>query len=330
MCRIKKMLPIIISLILSSCTTPLSVSINSISATGSEQKKKYIIMPEKEGCSYSDLQFVEFARYTDRALQSRGFKKVLYKEEADIAISLGYDMKYHTYQYNYSLPVYGQTGIASSTTSGTWTNYNNISGYSGQTTYTPAYGVVGSQTYTGTGVSFTHWLRLTGFDLAKYKITNNAKDASQLWYINVVSVCQSGDQRRVFPVMLAACRSFIATNTHQTITVEIKEDDKRVYEILGSAREKELTQEEMDKQLAIRTAKEEASRKREDAQLAEQKKINDLLREILQGYQPSENAKYVAKILQSPLPMDIKECTIKICNEEARKYCEKEALKSDK
>lgn len=51
--------------------------------------------------------------------------------------------------YSYSVPLYGQTGVASSYSSGTINSFGSTSTYSGTTTYTPQYGITGYQSHVG-------------------------------------------------------------------------------------------------------------------------------------------------------------------------------------
>lgn len=54
---------------------------------------------------------------------------------------------------NYSIPTYGQTGVKSSYTTGSYSSYGNYGTYSGTTTYTPTYGITGSKTASRTEYS---------------------------------------------------------------------------------------------------------------------------------------------------------------------------------
>ena len=51
--------------------------------------------------------------------------------------------------YSYNIPIYGQTGISSSSTTGIINSYGSGATYSGTTSYTPSYGITGYQSNVG-------------------------------------------------------------------------------------------------------------------------------------------------------------------------------------
>ncbi len=94
----------------------------------------------------TSLEFIEFASYVERVLRAKGMQRVSEFGSADVAVFLSYGIgDPETSEYSYSLPVWGQTGVASSHTSGSVNTYGNSATYSGTTTYTPSYGVTGYQ-----------------------------------------------------------------------------------------------------------------------------------------------------------------------------------------
>jgi len=116
------------------------VVVDSLASAGADQHRTYVLLPGNEGVTWEDLQFQEYSRYVQRALEARGFQPAQEAEDADVAIVLSYGIgDPQTRQYTYSLPVWGQTGVSSSHTYGTATAYGNTASYSGTTTYTPSY-----------------------------------------------------------------------------------------------------------------------------------------------------------------------------------------------
>jgi hypothetical protein len=221
---------LILVLLLPGCgSRSVSVTVDSICSFNAKEKKKYILLPGNENCKKSDLQFIEFAEYTHKALQSAGFVKASTLDEADVGILLCYGISEpHLYQYTYSLPVYGQTGISASHSQGTVNTFGNTTMYSGQTNYTPSYGVVGSSTHIGTSIFFARYLALSGYDLKKFKKTNKLDDLEELWSTKANSVGETGDLRLIFPILLAASQNHIASSTGKKINYELKESDERV------------------------------------------------------------------------------------------------------
>ncbi|MBW1921590.1 MAG: hypothetical protein JRI81_15395 [Deltaproteobacteria bacterium] len=177
------------------------------------------------------MQFKEYASYVERALTSAGYIRANDFKDARIAIFLSYgigDPKEHL--YSYSLPVWGQTGISSSTTYGTITSYGSYGSYQGTTTYTPTYGIKGYTSHVGSYTTFFRFLILDAFDLKEYR---RSKKVIEAWRTTVTSRGSSGDLRRVFPVLVAAAKPYIGTDTGKQVHITLTEQDKTVLEIKG-------------------------------------------------------------------------------------------------
>lgn len=225
-------------LILSGCATTqpkFHVNVDSI-GSASENKKSYVLLPGNKDTKADNLQFKEYATYVNRALLKQGFVPAESFENANIAIFLIYgigDPQEH--QYTYSIPTWGQTGVSSSYTTGTLSSYGSHGSYSGTTTYTPTYGITGSTTHSGSYTTYFRYMILDAIDLDEYK---RSKKEVQLWKTTVTSSGSSGDLRLVFPLLVAASKQYIATNTGKKIKVELYETDERVIEIKGTVKEK--------------------------------------------------------------------------------------------
>lgn len=207
------------------------VNVDSISAPEAVTKTKYFLLPGVKDVEVGDLQYREYAAYVERALMSKGYSKASSFTDADIAIFLGYGIgDPDTRQFTYSLPTYGQTGVSSANTYGTVNTYGNTATYSGTTTYTPTYGVTGSTTHTGTQTTYFRYMWLDAVDLDEYRKTEKE---IQLWKTTVTSTGSSGDLRQVFPILVAASKPHIGSNTGKKVKVILSEGDKRVTEIKG-------------------------------------------------------------------------------------------------
>lgn len=220
-------------LIITGCAVgpQFHVNVDSIGGIESHSKNKYLLLPGVKGVEESDLQYREYSSFVERALISIGYVKTGNFAEADIAIFLGYGIgDPQTHQFTYSLPTYGQTGISSSSTYGTVNTYGNKAIYSGKTTYTPTYGVTGSKTYVGNRTTYFRYMFLDAIDLEEYRKTEKEV---QLWKTTATSVGASGDLRRVFPILVAASKSHMGTNTGKQVKVILSENDKAVIEVKG-------------------------------------------------------------------------------------------------
>jgi hypothetical protein len=229
---LKVIIAVLSSLLIINCGPKFNVRVDSLARLDAVTKTSFILLSSDSKDS-NDLQYIEFSGYIERALLQRGFKKAENIDSANIAIFLAYgigDPKTETYTYN--LPVYGQTGIASSNTTGRVSAYGNSASYSQTTENTPEYGVIGYSSNEGTYTVYTRHVFLKAYDLQEYR---ESKSERVLWETKMASTGQSGDLRLVFPVMVAAGHAYIGSNTGKIVDVSIYENDSRVQRVKGIA-----------------------------------------------------------------------------------------------
>lgn len=220
----------ICAFLFSSCATfqspKIISSVDSFARTEAVVKKRYVLMPGGKGIEVGDLQFQEFAGYIDKVLAEKGFEKASALEVADIAVFFTYAIgDPQTYQYSYSIPTWGQTGVSAAHTYGTVYSYGNTGTYTGTTTYTPTYGVTGSTTHIATDTVYRRFLYLDAYDLAIYAKENKM---TQVWKTSVTSIGSSNDLRMVLPYMVTAMKPYLVTNTGRKVDVEIFANDPAV------------------------------------------------------------------------------------------------------
>jgi hypothetical protein len=210
--------------------------VDSIALTDSSIGKRYLLVPGNQNVTADDLEFNEYARYVDRILAPLGFSKAAAEPQADVAIFLSYGVgDPQTHQYSTSIPVYGQTGVSSSMTTGTITPMGGgMASYSGTTNYTPTYGVTGYQTRMRSYTTYTRFLQIAAYDLASYR---HERKQRQVWKTTAISVGRSNDLRLVFPYMVAAVKQYVAGNTGKSIRVELAEDDPSATLLSGKSRD---------------------------------------------------------------------------------------------
>lgn len=207
-------------------------SVDSLARPDTVEKNRYALLPGGKETDSSDLQFQEFASYVEMALGQRGFVKSNSFEDADIVIFFTYaigDPK--TYQYTYSIPTFGQTGVSSARTSGTVDSYGSTATYSGTTTYTPTYGMTGQSTQLANVTTYSRFLVLDAYDVDAY---TRDKKMSQVWKSSVTSTGSSGDLRLVMPYMVSALQPYLGTNTGRKIDVTVLANDPNVLALRGS------------------------------------------------------------------------------------------------
>lgn len=244
--KLKVIVTLIIVFFLSACSgLRINVGIDSICAFDNsprdllkklDAKKEYILISAIKDIDKTDLHFKEYARCVERMLAAKGYVRTDDDSSANLVIGLFYDIsKPKEHQSTVPFPVYGQTGISSSQTSGTLNTYGNYGTYSGTTTYTPSYGITGFVPVTTTRVSYTQMIILEAYDFKEYAKT---KKWNSLWKITANSVNSCGDLRIAFPMLAAALKPYINVNTGKEIRVLINENDKEVKEIKGAANQK--------------------------------------------------------------------------------------------
>ena len=206
--------------------------VDSIALSDQAVGKRYVILPGNQGSTPDDLEFLEYARYVETVLRPLGFAKATSEKDADVAIMLTYGVgSPQTHQVSSSTPVYGQTGVSSSSTTGTIMPMGGgMASYSGNTTYTPKYGITGYQTELHSYTTYTRFVQLAAYDVAAYR---HEKKHRQVWKTSAVSTGSSGDLRFVMPYMVSAMKPYLASNTGRAIKTELKEDDMSVAALRG-------------------------------------------------------------------------------------------------
>jgi len=234
----------LMALLLTGCaTTQFHVNVNSINNNEPIASKKCVIFPALKDITVDDLQFKEYATYAIRALEWKGYTITDKADDADIAIFLGYGIGEPTkHQYSYAMPIWGQTGVSSSTTTGITNIHGNAYSYGGNTnlygsgttssttTYTPQYGIVGAVPQVGSFVTYDRFVFLTAYDLKLFRETQKEK---QIWKTEITSRGSSGDLRRIFPIMLAGAAPYLGENTGQYKQFILTEEGKGVLKIKG-------------------------------------------------------------------------------------------------
>jgi hypothetical protein len=190
-----------------------------------EYAKSYILSSGMNNINDNDLQFKEYAEYVNRALKEKGYQLSDFGN-ANIGIMLSYGISEPHTEYGISSkPIFGQTGVSSSHTTGSINTFGNMATLNANTTYTPSYGVVGNKIETISNTSYNRYITLQAVDLNIYRTT---RDMKPIWKVKMTSNGASGDLRLIFPVMIGAGKEYIGTNTGKSIKVIIAEDDEKV------------------------------------------------------------------------------------------------------
>jgi len=208
------------------------VRVDSIAAPNANFGKKYILLPANREINVRDIQFREYASYVHKVLIKHGYEPAKNIDSADIIVMLAYGIgEPKAHNYTYSSPIVGQTGVASSQTTGFASSYGRFATYSGYTTNTPTYGVTGYRQHSGPYETCARFIMLNAFDLkAKAKNTSDL----EVWKTVITSEGSSCDLRAVFPGILLAAEGLIGSNTGKKVGVSILLEDPAINELKES------------------------------------------------------------------------------------------------
>lgn len=226
-----------LSVLLAGCATfgqrPFNVDVSGLTSQSAHQYRTYIILPGNKGVTPDDLQFQEYAMDLSRALQADGFVPAKTGDHADVVIALSYGIgDPQAHQYSFALPIFGQTGVASSYSSGVINGYGNSASYSGTTTYMPKYGITG---YMPIRREYTTYFRYVLISAYQLKPLLESKDLVELWQTAIGSTGSTGDMREVYPILIAAAFPYFATDTGKQIHVRLYESDDAVKLVEGQS-----------------------------------------------------------------------------------------------
>jgi len=205
----KKIILFIFPFIFLNCVSYYYVDVNSL---GNDKgiEKTYIILPSTNVAD-NKLMFNEVKGYIVKMLSSKGYKLVDDYKIANLVLLVNYGIgEPQRITSTYSMPIFGQTGVSSSTTIGSSTYYR------------PSYGITGSTTSTSTRIEYRRHLDIIAFDNQAF--INNNKEV-QLWHTSAVSSGSSKDLREVIPFMVAAIKGYVGTDTRKIIETRIPEND---------------------------------------------------------------------------------------------------------
>lgn len=107
------------------------------------QITKYAFLPLKD--QKDSLEYQAYQKMIRSELTQRGYEETEAKD-ASVLIEFNYLIGPGAEKIG-TMPIIGQTGVSSSKTTGNLTTLGNIGSYSSSTTYTPSYGIVGSQSF---------------------------------------------------------------------------------------------------------------------------------------------------------------------------------------
>lgn len=217
-----------------SSTFAVIVNVDGIAAPEAAQLRSYFLMPGNDGINEGDLQYREFAAYVDRALAANGFTKAVDRQAAATVIVLQYGIgSPQTTTRTYNLPIFGQTGVSSTHTMGSFSpSYGGGGTYSGTTYNTPTYGVTGTVQRTEQQTNYSRFITLSAYDWQEF---GRSQRESQVWKSTITSTGQVGDLRVVFPIMMGGAYQTLGRSTSRIVSGEVGDQSEPVRMVRGLA-----------------------------------------------------------------------------------------------
>ncbi|WP_051258869.1 DUF4136 domain-containing protein [Chitinibacter tainanensis] len=171
----------------------------------------YTIVPSNE--QKESLEFRSYAKLIKNQLQTRGMSEVPYKE-AKYAILMQYGID-NGQEVVSTYPIFGQTGVSSTYTTGSVNVYGNTATYNESTYVTPTFGVVGTGTSSDT--VFTRYLNLDIVDIA------NSGDGKvrKVYEGKAISKGSSSQLAPVMPYMVKSVFEDFPGTSGSTKTIEL-------------------------------------------------------------------------------------------------------------
>lgn len=168
--------------------------------SGSASTFAFVPLPAEEG----DLEYAAYRDQIRDALIAHGWQEAP-PDRAARFVTFAYAIDQGRVA-TVNMPVWGQTGIAGATTTGTY----GYGMYTGTTTYTPSYGVTGF-----VPVSVTQYSRVLRLEIVNRATGANEKP-QRVYQADVISVGTSGTLARVMPAMIEGLFEDFPGKTGQT------------------------------------------------------------------------------------------------------------------
>jgi hypothetical protein len=185
----------VLSILLLGCVASIHSNVTAFhEIDGDVTGYKYAFLPI-EG-QESNLEYRTYCNLIEKEMQKYGAIRSSL-DDADYLVTLVYGIDDGREQV-VSRPIFGQTGVSSSHTTGSATAYGNTAYGSATTTYTPSYGVVGTSTSSRT--LYTSILRLNVFP----KAAVDKGDFTPIYESEVKSEGRAGQLSRVMPSLIYA------------------------------------------------------------------------------------------------------------------------------
>lgn len=220
--------------LLPSCVfgpAPYEITVDALAAREGVGATTYVLAPGNPGVSAEDLQYQEYARLLDRALQAQGYSAAQSQQNAELTIVLSYGVHGpFTQTESYSRPTWGHVGFRRIYHD--VPRCDRVPGSRASYSLAPTYGVTGYSTGSFSVTTYSQYTTIEAFHSTDFE---QPSSSVVLWRVDLTNVGESSDLRQGFPVMLAAAMPYIGSNSGQKLELELDEDDDAVQFLKGIA-----------------------------------------------------------------------------------------------
>lgn len=196
--------------LISNAQVRFDVEINSFGEYDM-QGKTFVIIPASERTDPTDLEFREYSSLICKALATAGAKESAIEKDADVCILMHYEITDHSYVESISIPIWGETGIRSVTTS----TYATSLGITSTTSVNPSYGITGSSELEWKVSRYMSVINLYAYD------NKETTKPLMLWKTNIVCHSPLKDIRKTIPPMSYVAMEGISSNVSDSYYIRL-------------------------------------------------------------------------------------------------------------
>tara|TARA_B100000424_G_scaffold260572_1_gene244562 strand:+ start:171 stop:812 length:642 start_codon:yes stop_codon:yes gene_type:complete len=187
----------VVGLLVSGCASTIQSQVQTFSDIEDSIQYRNVFITSKDEKNIETLEWKTYSEILEVELLSKGLFRGADRNDADLIAIFSYGIdEGETTSSTYSIPQYGQTGISSSYTTGSYSSYGT---YSGRTINVPSYGVTGYRTGTKVKQLYTRFVRLDFFD---------AKTNEKKYEASAISKGSCGALSSVVKQIIAASLSY--------------------------------------------------------------------------------------------------------------------------
>jgi hypothetical protein len=230
---------------LTGCGTLYTLDVTANSNESIDSEKTYIVVSGSPGLPAESPAFDAYAAQLEKVLADHGYTRVDSDDfdKASIAVYLTAAIsepgkEYHTVRTSQKETIDPEFASSAVRSSGNKAQSSSGGGSSSPVEYAPAERLTGYQQAKFATTVYTKYLNLVAIDLADYLEDVNTKGKSEavpeeLWSVDVTTTGSPDSLDEAMPVMLAAAKPYIGSDSDEPVRVSLDESSRAVAAIRG-------------------------------------------------------------------------------------------------